>query len=222
MLSYRQKRLYYLVANPLMAMNATRYKLLNAPAKGNGDFIKVHLGPGQSNYVAGWINVDANMFTARCDLWANIEGRLPFNDSSVDALYSHHVVEHLLDIDRHFVEAYRILKPGGAYRVGAPNGESAVRKFLEKDELWFGDFPRSYRSLGGRLNNFLLCAHEHHHIITECYLKELGELAGFKKIVIGVSKRETTFPYFREVFEKEWEDDPTCSRTLIVEFFKYK
>lgn len=220
MLSYWQKRLYYVAASPLMRVNAVVYKLFRAPKTGNGQSIKVHLGPGQKNYIDGWVNVDANMFTAKCDVWANIEGQLPFNDASVDAIYSHHVIEHLFDIDKHFSEAFRILKSGGVYRVGVPNGDSAIKKFIEKDSGWFGDFPRSYKSMGGRLNNFILCDNEHLHIMTECYLTELVKAAGFKQISIGFPTRDTGHPCFRDVLGKEHESDVNCPHTLILELTK--
>lgn len=32
----------------------------------------VQLGPGQKNYIDGWVNVDANFVTAKIDIWADI------------------------------------------------------------------------------------------------------------------------------------------------------
>src|SRR6516164_6752748 len=123
MLSRFAKATFYVVAGPFMSVNGTLYRHLRSPRSG---VHKVHLGPGQNNYLPGWINVDANMFTAKCDVWTDFASRLPFNDGTVDAIYSHHVVEHLPDLGAHFREAYRCLKLGGVYRVGGPNGDSAI------------------------------------------------------------------------------------------------
>jgi predicted SAM-dependent methyltransferase len=60
--------------------------------------VKVHLGPGQKNYIPKWINIDANIFSAKADLWADLRYRLPFHNSTVDAVYSHHMIEHLHDL----------------------------------------------------------------------------------------------------------------------------
>src|SRR5947207_11946455 len=94
MLSRTSKALFYAVAGPLMKVNGAVYRNLRAPRSGP---VKVHLGPGQGNYLQGWINVDANMFSAKCDVWADLRNKLPFKDGSVDVIYSHHVVEHLPD-----------------------------------------------------------------------------------------------------------------------------
>src|SRR5687767_9295287 len=120
MLSRAAKAAFYASAGPLMKVNGWIYRAVRAPRKAP---IRVHLGPGQKNYIDGWVNVDANMFTARCDVWADLRHPLPFRDATVEALYSHHVVEHLPDLDSHFREAFRCLSPGSTYRVGGPNGD---------------------------------------------------------------------------------------------------
>lgn len=53
-----------------------------------------------------------------------IEGsalELPYEDDSFDAIFSHHVIEHVGDHEKHLEEAARVLKPGGAFYVGTPN-----------------------------------------------------------------------------------------------------
>jgi ubiquinone/menaquinone biosynthesis C-methylase UbiE len=53
-----------------------------------------------------------------------IEGsalELPYEDASFDAIFSHHVIEHVGDHEKHLQEAVRVLKPGGALYVGTPN-----------------------------------------------------------------------------------------------------
>src|SRR5437868_13005228 len=170
-----------------MWLNGSVYRAVRAPRSGTH---KVHLGPGRRNYLPGWINVDANMFTGKCDIWTDFARHLPFRDETIEALYSHHVIEHLSDLDRHFEEAYRCLKPGGVYRVGGPNADNAIKKFVEGDAGWFKDWPDKRQSLGGRLNNFILCRNEHRAILTESYLRELMEGAGFREIVNCMPTRE--------------------------------
>jgi len=215
MLSRFAKATYYRVAGPFMALNGTLYRHFRAPRSG---LQRVHLGPGQRNYIEGWINVDANMFTGKCDVWTDFTGRLPFRDRTLDAIYSHHVVEHLPDLERHFAEAYRCLKPGGTYRVGGPNGDSAIRKFMEGDAGWFSDWPEKRQSIGGRLNNFLLCRNEHLVILTESYLKELMEGVGFRSIVSCLSGSETSRPdIFAPCLSFESKDDRAAPHTILLE-----
>ena len=159
MISREAKALYYTIMGVPMRLNGFLYKAFRAPRPGNKQVIKVQLGPGQNNYLEGWINLDANFLTAKCDVWANLENPLPVRNGSVDLFYSHHVIEHLPDkkLVWHFQEMFRCLKPGGLVRTGGPNGDMAIRKYLEGDANWFGNFPDRHESIGGKLKNFIFC-----------------------------------------------------------------
>ncbi len=62
------KRTFYSLFRYPMRTNAWVYKKFRSPKEG----LKVHLGPGQGNYINGWLNVDANFISAKIDLWANL------------------------------------------------------------------------------------------------------------------------------------------------------
>jgi predicted SAM-dependent methyltransferase len=193
------KAFYYQALSLPMGANAWVYQRVFAPSKG---LVRVHLGPGKrkyGKYLDDWFNVDANLFTAKIDVWADFTKGVPFRNGSVDAFYTHHVVEHLPDhlIAGHLREIYRALKPGGVLRIGGPNGDMALRKFLEGDTSWFPTEPDERRSTGGRLVNFLLCRGEHLTILTESYLRELLEDAGFTQI----SKSEPKGTHFPGLFD---------------------
>jgi len=218
MISRELKAAYYFLLRWPMRLNGAIYKHLRAPRAG---LVKVHLGPGQRKYLPGWINVDANLLTARLDLWADLRNPLPFPDNSVDAFYSYHVIEHLPDalLPAHFRELYRCLKPGGVIRIGGPSADSAIQKFLAGDAAWFSDFPDSRRSVGGRLANFLLCRGEHLSILTFSYLEELATDAGFREISICKPHYQTRFGPLMDpallASEEETPQDPPM--TLIIE-----
>ncbi len=215
MLSRRAKAAFYVVAGPLMKVNGLVYRYLRAPRKGE---IKVHLGPGQNNYIRGWVNIDANMFTGKCDLWADLRNALPFHDGTVDAFYSHHMVEHLPDVRHHLGEVYRCLKPGGVYRVGGPNGDSAIAKFVDGEKDWFYDYPDRRQSIGGRFENFIFCRGEHLTVLTFSMLEELMGGVGFHEIRPCQPVKETAHEaLFVECLAKEYESDFEVPHTLIVE-----
>jgi len=210
------KAAFYLTAGPAMKVNAWLYRVFRAPRSG---VVRVHLGPGQRDYLPGWVNVDANMFTGKCDLWANLAHGLPFRESTVDAVYSHHVVEHLPDLAFHFSEMFRVLKPGGVFRVGGPNGDSAIRKYVEGDRAWFSDFPTNRRSVGGRFENFIFCRLEHLTILTPSFLEELAVNAGFHDFRTVPPNTQTHYPkmFDTSVLALEKESTPDCPHTLVVE-----
>jgi ubiquinone/menaquinone biosynthesis C-methylase UbiE len=58
-----------------------------------------------------------------------IEGsalELPYEDNSFEAIFSHHVIEHVGDHEKHLQDAARVLKPDGALYVGTPNRHRIV------------------------------------------------------------------------------------------------
>lgn len=219
MVSRKIKAAFYSAFGPIMSINGVLFKYLFAPKSNNKNLIKVHLGPGQDNYLEKWINVDANAFTGRVDVWADLRNPLPFKDNSVDVFYSHHVIEHLPDLDFHFNEMYRCLKIGGIIRVGGPNGEGAAMALLNNDKEWFlqgksQSWPTPRKSIGGMIDNFIFCKGEHLKILTPSFLKELTEDAGFSFTGV-INSGETNFPELikKEVFDKETNPN----RTIIVE-----
>lgn len=215
MISRTLKDLYYKVAGPVMRANGAVYKAFRAPGAG---VVKAHLGPGQKRYLPGWINVDANIFSAKCDVWADLRNPLPFRDATITALYSHHVIEHLPGLETHFAEAFRCMAPGGVYRVGGPNGDGAIAKFIQGDPKWFGDWPDNRRSMGGRFENFVFCRAEHLTILTFSYLNELLGNAGFIDMKQRLPINDTGFPeLFSDAMKMEWEDDFETPHTLLIE-----
>lgn len=219
MISRRLKATFYNLLGPLMWINGKVYRHFRSPATANRKTIKVQLGPGQKNFLDGWINVDANFLTAKTDVWSDLRNPLPFNNNSVDFIYSHHVIEHLPDLEFHFREMYRCLKPGGAFRIGGPNGDSAIHKFIQQDYDWFGDFPDKRHSIGGRLENFIFCRQEHLTILTFSFLEELLNDAGFVSLQLCKPTVETFHPSFVDelLFSKEWESTMDYPHTLIIE-----
>jgi predicted SAM-dependent methyltransferase len=215
MLSRQAKAAYYATMGPFMWLNAKVYRLARAPMSGT---VRVHLGPGQAKYLPGWINIDANMFTGKVDVWADLRNQLPFRDNSVSAVYSHHMIEHLPDLATHFRDVFRCLKPGGVYRVGGPHGENAMRKYLDGDKSWFGDYPDKRRSIGGKLENFIFCRQEHLTILTSSFLEELMIDAGFEEVREQTVMRKTEYPkLFADVLAGEYEGPPEMPHTLMME-----
>jgi SAM-dependent methyltransferase len=64
---------------------------------------------------------------------------LPVDDGRAEIVYTSHVVEHVTDeADRRmFAEAYRILRPGGVFRVTTPNIDLYHRAYRAKDRSFF-------------------------------------------------------------------------------------
>lgn len=105
----------------------------------------------------GWINFDASptLRIERLPLVGRSLGRLarnpepfpnntrygdiikglPIADGSVDGLYASHVLEHLTlaDMRRALANSYRMLKPGGVFRLIVPDLRARAAAYLQSD-----------------------------------------------------------------------------------------
>ena len=69
----------------------------------------------------GAIGVDRNP-ASRADVIADLDRfPWPFRDSSFDALYASHVIEHVADVVRTMEEFHRVVRPGGEIRIITPH-----------------------------------------------------------------------------------------------------
>jgi len=210
------KFLIYALFWPVHKVSGFLYYHFRAPRTGT---VRVQIGPGKRSYFEGWINLDGNLFTSKCDVWVNFHNPLPFHDNTVDALYSFMVIEHLRDLFFHFREIHRVLKPGGVFRIGGPHADNAIRKFLEGDMAWFTEFPDKRNSIGGRFENFIFCREEHRTITTFSFLEEIAKAAGFKELKVGRVCTQTNYPeiFDAHILGTEYESDQEFPHAIVIE-----
>lgn len=215
MISRNQRRAFYFFGTPIMRINGVIYKVFRAP---KDKFVKVHLGPGQKNICQDGLTLMPICLRQSAMFGSTLVINYLYMIFSVDAIYSHHVIEHLQDLSARFRYIFRCLKHGGIYRVGGPSGDSAIKKFMENDKDWFNNWPDNRRSIGGRFENFIFCRGEHLTILTYSYVKELMEDIGFKSIKQCVPTKETcNIDLFSDCLLMEQESDFSCPHTLIIE-----
>ena len=105
--------------------------------------LKVNLGSGGKG-AQGWVNVDIQRHHKDQLFPWDIRYNLPFEENQVAMILAEHIVEHLEfdeDIPRLFNEAYRVLEPGGHFRIIVPDGEKWAKAYVSGD-------PSEWKSLG--------------------------------------------------------------------------
>ena len=66
-------------------------------------------------------------------------GTLIFPDESASLVFSSHMIEHISNESASFLfsEVYRILKPGGVFRVVCPDMDKIIQAYRENDLYFF-------------------------------------------------------------------------------------
>ena len=90
--------------------------------------LRLHLGCGGERK-DGWINID--LLGDPVDVAWNLARPLPFDSSSVAAVFHEHLLEHLplAAGDAFMQECYRVLRPGGILRAGVPDAGQLIRSY---------------------------------------------------------------------------------------------
>jgi predicted SAM-dependent methyltransferase len=86
--------------------------------------VKLHLGCGKQ-YKEGYVNIDKNP-NVGADIVMNMEEEWPFEDNSVDEVYSYHALEHCKEYLKVMGEMYRVCKPGALLYIGVPYISSSI------------------------------------------------------------------------------------------------
>lgn len=113
-------------------------KLFNASKVATLDFCKgkkfenVQIGSGP-HPIDGFVNLDLGF---KSDITWDIREGLPFDDNSVDFIFSEHTLEHIdypVSVKRHFKDLFRVLETGGKSVIGVPDGGRVARAYYEKN-----------------------------------------------------------------------------------------
>jgi len=136
--------------------------------------IRLHLGCGDRQ-IPGFINIDIRN-TDAVDVVSDISKNLPYENGSVDLIYSCANIEHFGRKEWKNVISYwyDLLKPGGILRLSTADFESVCREYLENGEIQklFGFV------VGGQKNDY-----DWHGMIFDFkFLKNELQDVGFRKV----------------------------------------
>jgi predicted SAM-dependent methyltransferase len=145
--------------------------------------------------------------------------RFPYEDNSIDFIFSEHFIEHLTAEEGlfYFQECYRMLKPGGVVRTSTfcideimLNCVSDEKWNIYKEKMLNGQFKHLSRV---EFFNFAVYeGHAHKYMYNIHEIARILELAGFRSYCCPI-KRESMYP---ELCNREWRDNSNC----IVEAVK--
>lgn len=114
-----------------------------------------HFGFGGDFPHPYWTNVDVDInwshgtnYDPSKDISHDLmeEGALPIESNSAEIVHSRLSIEHIPDsaAEKLFSESYRILKPGGVFRVACPDIDLDIRAVLANDKYFYDWYPTAY------------------------------------------------------------------------------
>ena len=153
--------------------------------------------------------------------YANATVKIPIDSSSVDVLYSSHMLEHLdrFEADKFLKEAFRVLAPGGTIRLAVPDLEKKIKLYNDNQDA--NEFVESLymsiskpRRLRERIKILLVGLRHHNWMYDQYSLCMLLEKHGFTNAV-ALSAGETHIADPGQLNLREREDE-----SLYVEAIK--
>lgn len=165
--------------------DAVRQRILvpeNVAAARASGLLRLNIGCGHIP-MDGYVNVDARDLPG-VDVIAEAAD-LPFERSSVDEIYSAHLVEHFPqeELKRRVLPYWHsVMKPGGILRAVTPDGEAMLTAFAD-GSYRFEDFREVL--FGGQDYD----GDFHYNLLTPDSFRDLVEAAGFVAVQIPVRGR---------------------------------
>lgn len=214
MKSQYSKDLYYLFFGKLSIVSFYWHKTFSSSRFKN---TYLNIGCGEK-YIAGMVNLDGNIFRKK-DIWLDVTLGLPFSANSIEGIYASHVIEHFNsdNVRKLLSDFYKVLRPGGVVRVVVPSLEYGIEAYVKGNLKNLPEWPEQYNSIGGRLNNFLLCANQHFVMFDFTFLEELFKECHFSKIYREEANQSA---YFKKDHLKFECDAVIKDYSLFVEAIK--
>lgn len=125
--------------------------------------------------------------------YLDLTKKFPWDDNSVDAAYTSHVLEHLYleGALNCILEVYRVLKPGGIFRIAVPDLDQLIKSYDSScPEVFLTEFLEATQTLE---------KNRHHWHYNENSLRKILQEAGFRDIV----RREYRESKISGIAEKE-------------------
>jgi predicted SAM-dependent methyltransferase len=175
--------------------------------------LKLHLGCGDV-YFDGWVNIDRE--SEKADVKLDLRSTLPYDNDSVDFIYSEHVIEHLTVQEgiRVLSECHRVLKSGGVVRIATPDLNYVIFRYLFfwKRQDWIKTYGYDWIRTRAEMLNIGMREWGHQYLYNGEELDRRLREVGFLKI----SRAKLNRSKFNELQQRETRRDSK----LIMEAIK--
>lgn len=174
--------------------------------------IYLNIGCGKVK-LAGFINIDLE---PGGDIQCDITQGLPYEDKTIDGIYSEHFIEHLSQRDNvaFLRECRRVLKPGGRVRIATPDLDELIHQYADNNwrQPWLRQYGYEWICNRAEYLNISMREWGHSWVVNEEELCRLANLAGLE------SPQRCTLNKSSD--SRMTNLETRAESTLIMEFFK--
>jgi predicted SAM-dependent methyltransferase len=160
-------------------IESIRYKCNNV--------VNMEIGSGNKKGKHEWLMIDMN---DNCDIFWDLNWPMPFDDSSVDMIYSSHVLEHFnkTKLDILLRDCYRTLKSGGIFSASVPNARIYIDGYIS-GEFDFNKYLQEPNAMANNprldiLNHIAYMEGHHRCMFDEEALVSLLKNTGFINVAL--------------------------------------
>ena len=150
--------------------------------------IKLELGSGEKKGKDQWVTVDNY---SKADIFWDLRRRIPLKDSTVDCIYSSHLLEHIpyQELLLFLKKCLKLLKKDGCFSVCVPSVRNYLDAYINGDEF----FEKAKACKGAlvetgskldQLNYIAYMAGQHNYMFDEENLVNILKKVGFKRVKI--------------------------------------
>lgn len=167
--------------------------------------LKLHLACGP-NIIDGWDNLD--ILKTNGIINHDLRKALPYKDNSVDAIFHEHFIEHLTKLEAEFFlsECLRVIRPGGAMRIGWPDMKKLLNAYFFKRSKYMAyvgphQEDKTFDKDWDEMISDCLFGWEHRYAYTSNHLKKVLLRTGFENVRTmkpGVSNYDIALDFRRD------------------------
>lgn len=169
--------------------------------KSPGAILKLQLGCGH-NILPGWINTDSE--PAPLANYLDFRRPFPFSANLFNAVFCEHTIEHVTKDEGRgmLAEVFRVLKPGGLFRVVTPSLDKMFKMMLDPGAPqsqqylnWFRGYVKNPQATLTDSINLAFYGHGHRYLYTNDELVSALHAAGFRSLAMmpGGTYRDSIF-----------------------------
>lgn len=167
----------------------------------NKNIINLEIGSGPQKGTDNWITLD---LCNGCDIKFDVSNGIPFADSSVNMIYSSHLLEHFAfkDLLTLLHECHRVLRTNGRFSACVPDASIYIKEYLNPNTTQFEHIINSIYPCNTSIDliNYIAYMNGNHK-----YMFDRNNIVAILKIIGFINIEIREFDPAIDNIDRRWE-----------------